>query len=291
MPEQDPPVNLTEQDMEQLIKARSRTTLARLAQSAPACGAPDQFGFQTREHLAPMLHNPVLGQLTVDAILDPISRGYLPTMYSDIFRGGRLVAISKGAKGGARPIVVGDACRRLDSRALAEVSKLALANWCTETYPNTVQFAAGTKVGAEKFLGAVMLALGGDPAPTVSPEDLEADPEVVIVLDSKNAFNTLDRQIIVDVLTHSLSRDYGELTQDNLPDPPELFKIHFPLLKAYYDGPARLAFHDPRRRFHILQALTGVHQGDVYGSQFYAVGTLPIVGSAMAAYQDVLAAL
>ena len=85
MPEQDPPVNLTEQDMEQLIKARSRTTLARLAQSAPACGAPDQFGFQTREHLAPMLHNPVLGQLTVDAILDPISRGYLPTMYSDIF--------------------------------------------------------------------------------------------------------------------------------------------------------------------------------------------------------------
>ncbi|MGA0901119.1 MAG: hypothetical protein ACO3SO_12025, partial [Luteolibacter sp.] len=212
-------------------------------------------------------------------------------MYAKVFRGGKLLAISKGEKGGSRPIAVGDAARRIVARALSAVTSKALAGWCETTYENCVQFSSGTPVGAEKFLVSVLLALGGEAAPDVDPSQRDDDPLVVITLDTKNAFNTLDRQIFVDVLTNTLLRNRGPLTQDNLPHPPEIFKVHFPFIRAYYGDVGSLTFHAADGSFHVVESSTGVQQGCTLGGQLFNIGTLPLVGAAMASHPKCFAGM
>ena len=283
--------NATEEERLEIERALSRPNFAKIAQSAPANSSADQWGWRMRELLAPLLQNKVMGQLITDVILLPLADGYLPNAYAEIYRGGKLLAISKGAKGGSRPITVGDATRRIVSRALSQVTKSALMEWCQKTYDNCVQFASGTTVGAEKFLAAILLSLGGETAPNVDQDQLEEDPLVLIMLDTKNAFNTIDRQVFVDVLMHNLSQDYGDLTQDNLPSPPHLFKLHMPMIAAYYGESGRLAFNAADGTFHTIKSQTGVHQGCVLGGQLFNIGTLPVVGSVMAKHPECLASL
>ena len=128
---------------------------------------------------------------------------------------------------------------------------------------------------------ALLLAIGGDAAPSVAEEDLEDDPLVIITLDRANAFNSLKRQVLVDVITKNLSQDYGSLTQANCPDLPSVVNVHFPALRAFYGEKGRLGFNNQDGTFSVVDSSSGVHQGCVNAGKFYNIATLPLVGEAM----------
>ena len=121
LPAQNPDPCLDEEEVEKLAKVMSRVSLCKLAESAPAGGAPDQFGWQAREHVGPLLADQEVGQLLVDQILVPLSIGYVPPLYAHIYSGGRLIAMSKFPKEGSRPLAIGDCFRRLVDRALSSI--------------------------------------------------------------------------------------------------------------------------------------------------------------------------
>ena len=289
LPAENPDPCLSEDEVAKLTRVMSRESLCTLAERAPPNGAPDQYGWQARETLAPLLANAEIGQLLVDLILVPLSQGYVPPMYSHIYAGGRLIAMSKFPKDGSRPLAIGDCFRRLVDRALSTLSFPSLRDWFEKTYTNTIQFANGTSQGAEKYHAALLLALGGEAAPLVAQEDLDDDPIVVITLDGINAFNAVKRQLLVDILTENLSQDYGTLTQENCPALPSCVHIHFPALRAFYGEKGRLGFNNKDGTFSVVDSLNGVQQGCVNSGKFFNIATLPLVGEAMRQHPDCFA--
>ena len=284
LPAQNPDPCLSDEEEDKLLKVMSRVSLCKLAESAPAGGAPDQWGWQAREHLGPLLANQEVGQLLVDQILVPLSVGYVPPMYAHIYSGGRLIAMSKFPKEGSRPLAIGDCFCRLVDKALSSITFSSLRDWFENTYTNTTQFANGTQQGAEKYHAALLLAIGGNAAPRVAQGDLEEDPIVVITLDGVNAFNALKRQLLVDVLTNNLTQDYGSLSQANCPTLPSNVHLHFPALRTFYGEKGRLGFHNRDGTFSVVDSLNGVQQGDVNSGKFFNIATLPLVGEAMKSF-------
>ena len=96
-------------------------------------------------------------------------------------------------------------------------------------------------MGAEKYLAAVLLALGGEAAPDVDPAGLEDDPLLLNMLDTQNAYNTIDRQIFIDILMHTLMYDYGPLNQNNSLPHLKSLRFTFPPL-GHFTG---IRVHSP----------------------------------------------
>jgi len=121
-----------------------------------------------------------------------------------------------------------------------------------QAYPNVKQFASGSKDGAEKFIIATMLALQEHPAPEHSQLPLDDDPMIVLLLDTENAFNTLSRQLVFDMITRQFEGSYakGRLTRENTTKLPSIFSIHFHSIKAHYEQDGYLAFVDADRKPH-----------------------------------------
>lgn len=114
------------------------------------------------------------------------------------------------------------------------------------------QFASGSKDGAEKFIIATMLALQEHPAPEHSQLPLDDNPMIVLLLDTENAFNTLSRQLVFDMITRRFEGSYakGRLTRENTTKLPSIFSIHFHSINAHYEQDGYLAFVDADRKPH-----------------------------------------
>lgn len=72
---------------------------------------------------------------------------------------------------------------------------------------NTVPFASSNKVGATKHFSMRFLVLGGEAARVVLITGLPDDPIVMISVASKNASNSLTRQIFMDTSWPYIIRD------------------------------------------------------------------------------------
>lgn len=263
--------------------------LARVAGTFPAESHPDQWGWRPREYIAPMLHDPGVGDLAVQIFIQPHLQGKLPELYAENFRGGRLIALSKAPKPGVRPIAIGDAFRRLLDKALQPVSKKELAQMFETTYHNVKQFASGSKDGAEKFIVTCLLALLEDPAPMEPPSTLDDDPMALLLLDNVNAFNELRRQVVIDMITRRFEGTYaqGRLSKDNTTVLPAAFAAHIPSIRAHYEGDGKLVFVDFTGQAHHITSRTGTQQGCVLGGKLFNIGTFSVIGATMADHSDV----
>lgn len=288
-PEGYAPEPLSEHDEGQVEWHLTTRNLARIAGAFPAQSQPDQWGWRSREYIAPLLHAPGLGDLMVEVLIMPRHLGTMPDMYGECFRGGKLIALSKAPKPGSRPIAIGDAFRRLLDKALQLLSKKDLAGRFEHAYPNVKQFASGSSDGAEKFIVTAMLALQEHPAPQDIQLPLHDDPMCILLLDTQNAFNTISRQAVFDMITRQFDRTYakGRLTSANTTVLPSIFSAHFASIKGHYERDGHLAFVDADRKLHHVTSRTGVHQGCVMGGKLFNIGTLSVVGATMADHANV----
>jgi hypothetical protein len=160
-----------------------------------------------------------------------------------------------------------------------------------------VQYALGSRSGAEKYFRAIQTLLGGDPAPVHSnnPPPRSDDPICTVKLDRANAFNTVSRQTFVDFLTQNFegrTYDQGNIGDHNPPPPlPKSFLAHFPSMQAHYEGKARLTMIDSDGKAQVVWCTSGVQQGDVEGGSFFNVAQHSVVGSCMLRHPEVMASM
>ena len=280
------PPPLPEEKDEELARCLSLPNLARVASNFPAESHPDQWGWRPREYIGNMLHDPVIGDLLWETLIQPRYLGALPHLYGESYRGGQLLALSKAPKPGSRPIAIGDCFRRVLDKALQPLSKNELTSTFENTFHNVKQFASGSKDGAEKYVISVLLALGPD---LVSPgsqnaQSLDDDPVAVMILDTENAFNRLHRQVVFDMITGQFEGSYaqGRLTRENVTKLPDVFSAHIPSIRGHYEGDGRLVFVDHAHMSHEIKSRTGTQQGCVMGGKLFNIGTFSVVGATMA---------
>jgi hypothetical protein len=219
-----------------------------LHQAAPG-GAPDQWGWRIREHLDPLLaaDDEVARQLH-RLVFAPLAAGLLPVHLRPTMGGGKLLALAKPGKPGVRPIAIGDAFRRIVGRAVLRAIKPALCDWFTtgaSPDQRVCQFAVGLPDGGPKIAKYVGSLLDQPAAPD--------DPQVVLSMDIRNAFNELDHQAMLDSLicTASHTYDHGAVQiGDPVAGPPGLRRAH-DFIVQYYGGHTSLHFrHHGRCRQH-----------------------------------------
>lgn len=293
-PDYVPPA-ISSQQADEFDHLLSTANLARVAGTFPAESHPDQWGWRAREYISPLLHDPELGELIRACFILPRCNGKLPQLHGECYRGGCLIALSKAPKPGLRPINIGDAFRRLADKAVQPFSKKDLAHTFEHAYTNVKQFASGITDGAEKFIVTTLLALQEHPAAesssasVLSSHVLDSDPVVILKLDAKNAFNSIQRQFILDMIQGKVDVPYarGRLNSQNITALPATFAAHIPSIKGHYEGDGRLIFVDTKGEARQITSRTGVHQGCVLGGKLFNIGTFSIVGATMADHPEV----
>ena len=151
-------------------------------------------------------------------------------------RSARLIGLGK-PQGGIRPIAVGLTLRRLYGKlALSEVLPLV-----KDTLRDFGQVGVGIPAGAEAIIHSAnrLLEKHGD----------ETNWSLLTV-DFKNAFNTIDRNLIFDQVAH-------------------LCPALLPFIKVLYEGQTHLVHGS-----FWLTSQTGVQQGDPLGPLLFALGLL-----------------
>ncbi|EKX36510.1 hypothetical protein GUITHDRAFT_117289 [Guillardia theta CCMP2712] len=120
---------------------------------------------------------------------------------SAIRRGGRFIPLSKGAdKPGLRPIVIGSAHRRLATKLALAAIRSFLDQHFLSSHPRAIQFGLD-RDGCLKFSQTASALL---PLHARGDDEDVANPTVLVSLDAKNAFNSLDRQALFDAIEGQL---------------------------------------------------------------------------------------
>jgi len=274
---------------DEVERATGRQGLARLARQYPLVGATDQWHWNNRALTYPCLIDENIGEAFHLLILKDRLDGYLPALYAAYYRGGRLIPLSKAPKPGARPIVIGDAFRRLIHKGMDQVTKKAMTKFFESEYSNAIQTANGTKGGAEIKFNLIQMLLHGDmaPNPPDDPENqaLEDDPTVVVSIDITNAFNEIDRQALVDIISGyygDRTYDQGRVSGQVHPELPNTLNGHYKSFRAHYGGEGRLAMVNPADgTTDTVWCTKGVQQGDVIAGTLFNVAIYTIAGSVM----------
>uniref|UniRef100_A0A0G4HAC7 Reverse transcriptase domain-containing protein n=1 Tax=Chromera velia CCMP2878 TaxID=1169474 RepID=A0A0G4HAC7_9ALVE len=149
-------------------------------------------------------------------------------------------ALNKNARGTeVRPIVVEDVFHRWVTRAI-----LLEFGMQFERHLGPLQFAVRTRTGTEKLFRCVQTYLQRSPS------------SAVLNLDASNAFNTCDRQVIMDQV-----------------------HAHFPQLYSFfalwYGTPSDLVFRDQSGLLRRITCEEGVQQGDVADPLLFCMGLKP----------------
>ncbi|EKX31070.1 hypothetical protein GUITHDRAFT_122725 [Guillardia theta CCMP2712] len=180
---------------------------------------------------------------------------------SAIRRGGRFIPLSKGAdKPGLRPIVIG-------IRSFLDQHFLS-------SHPRAIQFGLD-RDGCLKFSQTASALL---PLHARGDDEDVANPTVLVSLDAKNAFNSLDRQALFDAIEGRASRDYfdGSITEGASLPSCEHLRLFASYLSSYYGDSADLRlFHKSQSA--SVQCTSGVCQGDVPSSVFFCHSIHPLL--------------
>ena len=299
-PPVDPEIIFTDDDagdklQDEIEKATGRQGMARLARRSCRVAAHDQWHMNPRCIIYPLLLNESIGDEVHRVFLKGRLEGYLPALYADHFRGGRLIPLSKYPKPGARPICIPDATRRLIHKAQDQVSKKQLVHFFESEYPNAIQVANGTKGGAEIKHNLIQMLLHGDMAPAPPGDDSEPvdDPTVIISIDLTNAFNEIDRQAIIDIVSGQYgdrTYDQGHISADDHHKLPNRYAGHWLSFKSHYGGRARMTLVNPADgSTDIVWCTQGVQQGDVIAGAIFNAAVHTIAGSVMSRHEALLA--
>jgi hypothetical protein len=112
-------------------------------------------------------------------------------------------------------------------------------------------------------------------AAALDPNADPNNPVVAVTLDCANAFNSLTRTHLVDVLDQGCDH-YVQLSQDAAHSKPVGWDIMYGHLRAHYGVSGILKYYS-RGEVHTIQSESGVQQGDPLGSLLFALGIHPLL--------------
>jgi len=201
-------------------------------------GGPDGIRPQ---HVQDLINDRVAGPILLPALTSFINlllKGQCPEAVRRILFGGRLIALSK-KDGGVRPIAIGYTWRRLAAKC---VNTYALSKLSSYLHP--IQVGVGVKGGCEAAVHAVRRYLEGMP-----------DDYAVVKLDFKNAFNCVNRTIM-------LSEVYTVL--------PDIYQF----CHLSYSDSSVLKYNS-----HTIVSSVGVQQGDPLRPLLFSLAIHPLLKS------------
>ena len=211
-----------------------------------------------------------------------VAAGKVPAVIFPFIAGGKLIALLKPA-GGVRPIVIGEALRRLTGRALFKsVSKSgALQRFFCPLMPKhgeeavTPDFGAGVvpaQVGVNTPSGCELLASAVQAALQLHDGSDESDPEpwVCFSVDFKNMFNSVSRVEALRALGLAAAGDFPE------------FADILPFLRMLYnkdpDSMAKLwVCLGGEEDFEDIISTEGSHQGCPFGGLVACAALQPVL--------------
>lgn len=194
----------------------------------------------TPQHLKD-LTDPLVGEAgsgllrDLTALANFMLDGHIPTEIVPILYGANLVALAK-KDGGVRPIAVGSTLRRLTSKLCCQKIQDSLSK---KFQPRQLGF--GVRAGCEAAVHAARTFLGS------------TDYEVFIKIDVKNAFNSLDRGVLLSEIQKEIPEIYNYMWQ-------------------CYGAPSKLLFGEKE-----IASCVGCQQGDPLGPAIFSLGIHPII--------------
>jgi hypothetical protein len=161
----------------------------------------------------------------------------LPSEICHLLYGASLCALNK-KDGGLRPIAIGNCLRRLTSK-LACFQSRNIVN----SYLSPHQLGVATKLGCEAAIHTTRTFVNND----------QNRGKVLLKLDFKNAFNSVERDCILkEVQCHT--------------------PLLYPYLYQCYRNPSTLFFDN-----HLISSSVGAQQGDPCGSMIFSLAIQPII--------------
>jgi hypothetical protein len=163
--------------------------------------------------------------------------GQLPSEICILLYGASLCALNK-KDGGIRPIAIGNCLRRLTSK-LACFQSRNIVN----SYLSPHQLGVATKLGCEAAIHTTRTFVNND----------QNRGKVLLKLDFKNAFNSVERDCILkEVQCHT--------------------PLLYPYLYQCYRNPSTLFFGN-----HLISSSVGAQQGDLCGPMIFSLAIQPII--------------
>jgi hypothetical protein len=163
--------------------------------------------------------------------------GQLPSEICHLLYGASLCALNK-KDGGLRPIAIGNCLRRLTSK-LACFQSRNIVN----SYLSPHQLGVATKLGCEAAIHTTRTFVNND----------QNRGKVLLKLDFKNAFNSVERDCILkEVQCHT--------------------PLLYPYLYQCYRNPSTLFFGN-----HLISSSVGAQQGDPCGPMIFSLAIQPII--------------
>lgn len=180
-------------------------------------------------------HQQLLERLT--EVSNLLLRGSVPQEIRPILYGANLFAFGK-KDGGLRPIAVGLTLRRLVAKAICK----RLQGLSEEMRPFQLGFATprGVEAAVHATRSFIEKSQGG---PTTT---------IIIKLDVKNAFNSIDREALLHAVKEKMIG-------------------YYPLIAQAYGAPSFLLYGDE-----VIMSEKGLQQGDPFGPLSYCLTTVPI---------------
>ncbi|XP_048488762.1 uncharacterized protein LOC125491265 [Plutella xylostella] len=205
------------------------------------CGSTGGLDGLSPQHLKDLLASTgqagetLLSNLT--ALINLMLAGKVNTLIAPLMYGARICALNK-KDGGIRPIAVGSTLRRIASKVCCRQILPKLS-----TYLQPLQLGFGSKGGCEAAVHALRTYIEHDGG------------EVVLKVDIKNAFNSIDRGTFLT--------EIKELT-------PEIY----PYLWQCYSSPSNLIYNS-----NLIHSEVGCQQGDPLGPAIFSLAIHKTISS------------
>ena len=263
--------------------------LAKALRKSPRGGAADQLGWRAHEDIGPLFSDSEsdLAKTFCDRIAFCFFSGHFPPDTLDVptLWGGNLIALSKAPKPGVRPILIGQAWRRLVARAVTPGLRAPCEEYFTGAHPRVFQFAAGVKDGASHAVNLTRTFLDAGKVTAGDP----LNPIAAAVSDITNGFNEIARQPILDSIAGIASIAYDGnriLPGEALPYSCTPLAEIAPFVAGAYLNRATARYSAPND-VHFIGVTAGVQQGDVFGSTLFCAGLHPLLCRLMDRHPEV----